>query len=75
MTKEQVEKLWDEAGGHMSSRWRPYLERFATLVRNAALEEAKQAVAALECPEDEDNFEAGCMYGMHAIESLKEPTP
>lgn len=47
------------------------LEALIKRVRNEAMDEAKQAVAALECPKDEDNFEAGCMYSMHVIDKLK----
>ena len=90
MTKEQVIELAKQAGFHFwdagfadkgilhttgDNFSQKCFERFATLVRNAAMEEAFGAVSSLAVPPDEDNFEAGCMYAMHAIELLKEPTP
>ncbi|CAM8658056.1 hypothetical protein MCEMIEM13_01487 [Comamonadaceae bacterium] len=66
MTKEQVIELAKQAGIVIPTRFShdrtvAELERFATLVRNAALEEAAQACKlALDA---------------HAIRNLKEPTP
>lgn len=66
--KEQVIKLAKQAGLCWSNDEKPLIERFAALVRNAALEEAKQLFS-------QPHQEYFGREAQDAIESLKEPTP
>jgi hypothetical protein len=71
MTKEQVIELAKQAGLWVEGFPTHHIERFATLVRNAALTEAidKARIFGLGLPI------AQTERLIKAIESLKEPTP
>lgn len=84
MTKEQVIELAKQAGmGGMLTDIvcnRRELERFAKLVRNAALEDAAKVCFAMPAPISCNRVEANLCDVMTAqcaneIRNLKEPTP
>ena len=91
MTKEQVIELAKQAGAsRYTNRHYPdrpthtftveQLELFATLVRNAALEEAAKVCFAMPAPTHCNRAEANLCDVMTAqceneIRNLKEPTP
>lgn len=65
--------VWPEPGERIPSAqvFRRNLEQYATLVRNAAMEEAAQKCEELESQYFEVNGD-GCAY---ELRNLKEPTP
>ena len=84
MTKEQVIELAKQAGMADAMINAPMsfalLERFATLVRNAALEDAAKVCFAMPAPISCNRVEANLCDVMTAqcaneIRNLKEPTP
>ena len=80
--KEQVIELAKQAGLWVEGFPTHHIERFATLVRNAALDDAAQkcraATASIWDYHEDGRKEIGttvCNNLAAAIESLKEPTP
>ena len=72
--KEQVIELAKQAGLWVEGFPTHHIERFATLVRNAAIEEAAQKLRQTAAELGIYNHHATKQF-LAAIESLKEPTP
>ena len=69
---KDVIELAKQAGLCLANDEKPLIERFATLVRNAALEEAAQKCRTPHGYFKDSRTNIECAL---AIESLKEPTP